>query len=160
MLRLIEESFAKFLISCFAKFSSNFAKLKIKNFTKISRNYKNEHFTPTLCRSAVRGGRGGQYSPGASSALTKTVLYSSSVYTVFHSVILNSVIFIKLSSKSLLTLQLFKSRHTLAGTGENLFLCVNTTRAGQWVKFFHRVSDALTRKLTRVTSWSSSSHFY
>ena len=43
----------------------------------------------TLCRSAVRGGR--QYSPGASSALTKIVPYSSSVYTAFHSVIYNSV---------------------------------------------------------------------
>ena len=36
---------------------------------------------------AVRGGGAGQYSPGASSALTKIVLHSSSVYTV----IFNSV---------------------------------------------------------------------
>ena len=33
----------------------------------------------------------GQDSPGASSGLTKIVLYSSSVYFVFHSVIYNSV---------------------------------------------------------------------
>ena len=49
------------------------------------------NFAATLCRSAVREGGAGQYSPGASSALTKIVLYSSSVYTVFHSVIYNSV---------------------------------------------------------------------
>ena len=39
----------------------------------------------------VERGGAGLYSPGASSALTKIVLYSTSVYTVFHSVIYNSV---------------------------------------------------------------------
>ena len=41
------------------------------------------------------GGEAGQYteySPGASSALTQIVPYSASLYTVFHSVIYNSVI--------------------------------------------------------------------
>ena len=38
----------------------------------------------------MRVGVAGQYNPGAFSALTKIVLYSSSVYTVFHSVIYNS----------------------------------------------------------------------
>ena len=39
------------------------------------------------------GGEGAdQYSPGASSMLTKIELYSSSVYPVFHSVIYNSVV--------------------------------------------------------------------
>ena len=33
------------------------------------------------------GGGAGQYSPGVSSALTQIVPYSSSLYTVFHSVI-------------------------------------------------------------------------
>ena len=41
----------------------------------------------------MRGGGAGQYSCGASSALTKIVLYSSSVYTDFHSVIYNYVEF-------------------------------------------------------------------
>ena len=112
--------FAKFLILCFAKFSSNFAKCKIilskfgetqnfdkiilnfskfeenfvkqkiQNFAKISRNYKNENFAATLCRSRVRGGAG-RYSPGTSSVLTQIVHYLSSYYTVFHSVIYNSV---------------------------------------------------------------------
>ena len=79
---------AKFLISCFAKFSSNvakfkiilwkfcvsrnfdkiilnfakfeenFAKLEIKNFANISRNYENKNFAATLCNSGVRA-RGG-----------------------------------------------------------------------------------------------------
>ena len=33
----------------------------------------------------------GQYSPGTSSALTQIVLYSASLYTVFNTVIYNSV---------------------------------------------------------------------
>ena len=37
-------------------------------------------------------GGAGRYSPGAPSALTQIVHYSSSYYTVFHSVIYNSVI--------------------------------------------------------------------
>ena len=112
--------FAKFLILCFSKFSSNFAKCKIilskfgetqnfdkiilnfskfeenfvkqkiQNFAKISRNYKNENFAATLCRSRVRGGAG-RYSPGTSSVLTQIVHYLSSYYTVFHCVIYNSV---------------------------------------------------------------------
>ena len=40
----------------------------------------------------MRGGGTGQCSPSASSALTKNVLYSSSAYTVFYSVIYNSVV--------------------------------------------------------------------
>ena len=43
-----------------------------------------------ILRSGVRGG-GGLVRPGASSALMQTVPYSSSLYTVFHSVIYNSV---------------------------------------------------------------------
>ena len=40
----------------------------------------------------VEWGEGaGQYSPSASSAQTQIVPYSSSLYTVFHSVIYNSV---------------------------------------------------------------------
>ena len=50
------------------------------------RNYKNENFAATLCRSGERGGRA-----CTALALTKIVLYSTSVYTVFHSVIYNSV---------------------------------------------------------------------
>ena len=69
---------AKFLISYFAKIFLKFCEI----------------FVATLCRRAVRGGQAGQYSPGASSALTNIVLYSSSVYTVFHSVIYNSVVFV------------------------------------------------------------------
>ena len=38
------------------------------------------------------GGGAGRYSPGAPSALTQIVHYSSSYYTVFHSVIYNSVL--------------------------------------------------------------------
>ena len=37
-------------------------------------------------------GEAGQYSPGATSALTQIVPYSASLYTVFHSVIYNSVL--------------------------------------------------------------------
>ena len=40
-------------------------------------------------------GRAGRYSPGASSALTQIVPYSSSFYTVFHSVIYNSVLLLQ-----------------------------------------------------------------
>ena len=67
----------KFLFLCFVKFSSNFAKLKIKIFVKL---LKRKILQPTFV--GVR----------ASSAITKIVLYSSSVYTVFHSVIYNSVV--------------------------------------------------------------------
>ena len=42
----------------------------------------------------MRGG-GGRYSPGASSALTQIVPYFSSLYTVFHSVIYNSVLIVQ-----------------------------------------------------------------
>ena len=52
-------------------------------------DYENKNFAAALCRSGVRGG--GRYSPGASSGLTQIVPYSSSLYTVFHSVIYNSV---------------------------------------------------------------------
>ena len=38
------------------------------------------------------GGEAGQYSPGVSAALTQIVPYLASLYTVFHSVIYNSVI--------------------------------------------------------------------
>ena len=58
------EIFVKFLISCYAKFSSNFAKLEINNFAKILQNYKNENFTATLCTIGVRGVGGEQVQPG------------------------------------------------------------------------------------------------
>ena len=45
---------------------------------------------PMYCRSGVRGGSV-RYSPGVPSAPTQIVDYSSSYYTVFHSVIYNSV---------------------------------------------------------------------
>ena len=51
------------------------------------------------------GGEAGQYSPGASSRLTQIVPYSASLYTVFHSVIYNSVssrlIFLKMSTEDI-----------------------------------------------------------
>ena len=77
--------FAKILILCFVKFSSNFAKLKIilskfretQNFDKIIlifakfeesfAEYENfaklqkRSFAATLCRTGVRGGEAGQY---------------------------------------------------------------------------------------------------
>ena len=99
----------KFLILCFTKFSSNFAKFKIRNFTKFLQNYENKNFATTLCRSAVRGG---EYSPGASSALTKIVLYSSSVYTVFHSVFYNSV------EKTIAVTELWSSTLNYLSTGD------------------------------------------
>ena len=46
-----------------------------------------------------RGGGAGWYSPGTPSALTQIVPYSSSLYTVFHSVIYNSVALIKYELK-------------------------------------------------------------
>ena len=60
-------------------------------FVKISQNYENKNFATTLCRSGVRGGAC-WYSPGASSTLTQIVPYSSSLYTVFFSVIYNFVV--------------------------------------------------------------------
>ena len=45
------------------------------------------------------GGRAGTALAGASSTLTKIVLFSSSVYTVFHSVIFNSVFYCVQSCK-------------------------------------------------------------
>ena len=67
------------IILNFAKFMENFAKHEIKNFAA------------TLCMTGVRGEGAGWYIPGATSALTQIVHYSSSYYTVFHSVIYNSV---------------------------------------------------------------------
>ena len=83
-------NFDKIILNC-AKFKENFAKHKIKNFAKILRNYENKNFAATQCRSRVRGGEG-RYSPGAPSALTQIVHYLFSYYTVFHSVIYNSVL--------------------------------------------------------------------
>ena len=60
------------------------------NFVKISWDTKS-CFAATLCRSGVNGGAG-RCSPGTPSALTQIVPYSSSLYTVFHSVIYNSVL--------------------------------------------------------------------
>ena len=77
----------------FVKFSLNFERFKIQKFkiyfVKISKHNIN-FFATTLCRSGVKGA--GRYSPWASFALTQIVPYSSSLYTVFHSVIYNSVV--------------------------------------------------------------------
>ena len=54
---------------------------------------KTKNFTATLYRSAVRGGGTDRYSPFTSSTLTQIVPYSSSLYTVFHSAIYNSVVY-------------------------------------------------------------------
>ena len=78
------------IIFIFEKFEENFAKHEIKNFLKISRNYKNEVLQQPYAGVKWRG-EAGQYSPGASSALTQIVPYSASLYTVFHSVIYNYV---------------------------------------------------------------------
>ena len=110
--------FAKFLISCFAKFFSNFPKLKIilskfretQNFDKIilffakfEENFakkklkitwkfreitQNEISQQPYAGVGWGGGESGQYSPGVSAALTQIVPYSASLYTVFHSVFL------------------------------------------------------------------------
>ena len=71
---------------------------EIKNFVKISRNYKNEISQQPYAGVEWGGGGGGpvqctaiEYSPGASSALTQIVPYSSSVSIVFRSVFYNSV---------------------------------------------------------------------
>ena len=56
--------------------------------------------------------RGGEYSPGASSVLTKIVLYSSSVYTVFHSVFYNSV------EKTIAVTELWSSTLNYLSTGD------------------------------------------
>ena len=66
-------------------------KHKSKNFMKISRNYKNEVSQQPYAGLELGGGEAGQYSPGASSALTQIVPYLASLYTVFHSIIYNSV---------------------------------------------------------------------
>ena len=76
------------IILIFAKFDENFAKHEIKNFAK----FQKQSFSATLCRTGVRGAEVGQYSPGASSPITQIVPYSASFYTVFHSVIYNSVV--------------------------------------------------------------------
>ena len=52
------QNFDKIILN-FAKFEGNFAKREIKNSRKISQNYENKNFAATLCRSGVRGGRGG-----------------------------------------------------------------------------------------------------
>ena len=56
----------------FDKIILNFAKFE-ENFAKILQNYENENFAATLCRSGMRGGRAGGYSPGATSVLTQIV---------------------------------------------------------------------------------------
>ena len=58
-------------------------KLKIKNFMKISRNYKNEVSQQPYAGLELGGGEAGQYSPGASSALTQIVPYSASFFYRF-----------------------------------------------------------------------------
>ena len=68
----------------FSEIQNNF--VIISCFTKFGQC----SFTATLWRSGARGGTG-WYSPGTPSALTQIVPYSSSLYTVFHSVIYNSV---------------------------------------------------------------------
>ena len=78
------------IILIFAKFKENYAKHKIKNFVKILWNYKNQ-LSQQPYAGLEWGGEAGQYSPSASSALTQIVPYSASHYTVFHSVIYNSV---------------------------------------------------------------------
>ena len=94
------EILAKNLISCFAKFSWNFAK-----FCGKKKNYNNNFvkvlcflkfvqccFAATLCRSGGGGwGRCWRLAPCAPSELTQIVPISASIYTVFHSVIFNSV---------------------------------------------------------------------
>ena len=51
------------------------------------------------------GGGGGWYSPGAPSGLAQIVPYLSSLYTVFHSVIYNSVVQTKISFQNLFRAQ-------------------------------------------------------
>ena len=69
----------------FFKIRGKLWKQEIKNL----RNYKNNNFAATLCRSWVRGvGQAG----GASSALMQIVHYSSPIILIFHSVIYNSVV--------------------------------------------------------------------
>ena len=91
--------FAKFLISCFATFYSNFVKFrKIQNnFVKILCFAKILQccFAATLGRSEEEeegetGGEGGGL-PSAPSPLTQIVPNSASIYSVFHSVNYNSV---------------------------------------------------------------------
>ena len=99
---VVHEIFLQFhkIIFTFEKFEENFAKHEYKNFIKISRNYKNEVLQQPYAGVKWRG-EAGQYSPGASSALTQIVPYSASLYTVFHSVIYNSVVHPLLASHTL-----------------------------------------------------------
>ena len=77
----------------------NFVFVISHNLRKISPNTKLkilQKFHSHPMQEWSEGGRGmGQYSLGASSALTQIVPYSSSLYTVFHSVIYNSVVLTK-----------------------------------------------------------------
>ena len=89
--RVAAKIFTKFLILCFAKFSSSFAKFKIilSQFC-VSQNFDNAVSHPPYV-GVEWGGGSGRYSPGTPFALTQIVSYSSSLYTVFHSAIYNSV---------------------------------------------------------------------
>ena len=73
------QNFEKIILN-FVKFRKNFAKHEIKNFVKIMEIMKTKILQPPYV-----GEEWG--SPGVSSALTQIVPYSSSLYTVFHSVI-------------------------------------------------------------------------
>ena len=81
----------------FREIQGKFRENKIKNFVKISRSYKNEisqqPYAGVECGGGRRASTAIEYSPGASSALTQIVPYSSSVSIVFHSVLYNSVLF-------------------------------------------------------------------
>ena len=98
---IISRNVCKFLISCFVKFSSNFVKFKIilSQFC-VLQNFDNAVSQPPYV--GVEWGGGSRYRRGAPSALKQIVPYSSSLYTVFHSVIYNSVI--KSNSATYLTL--------------------------------------------------------
>ena len=84
---IFHEICAKFLISAFAKYTSIYAKFKII----LSQFRVSRKFDKAVSQPGVEwGGRAIRYSPGAPSTLTQ-IVYSSSLYIVFHSVIYGSL---------------------------------------------------------------------
>ena len=81
------------IVSEWVNHSFFFSELLICSFLVKKRAIRSENCSWIPSPGLKWGGRGaGRYIPGATSALTQIVHYSSSYYTIFHSVIYNSVV--------------------------------------------------------------------
>ena len=80
----------------------------------------------------MRGGEAGQYSSGVSAALTQIVPYSASLYTVFHSVIYNSVCILYICTLYLNSRNFFFLKIKTGNDNELNFARVGVQMTGQF----------------------------